>query len=248
MVAMKRATDSLFQRYSKSIKPKDCFALVDGNKIPQSMCVETDCVVKGDSLMYSIAAASIIAKVTRDRIMMELDTKYPLYDLAQNKGYPTSQHRMALWTHGPSDIHRYSYRPVYESAQKHNLPMPNTYLHPHGATEDVNPVTPPAESSSKKKTKKNSIELSATIEEVHSVRGNKKNKIDQSVVSDVPNSEGKKNIPPLKKRQKVTKSQELPIETIVEPVTAKKIKSAPSSDITVESGKRSRVGRSATKK
>ncbi len=69
-------------------------------------------LVDGDSLCFSIAAASIVAKVTRDRIMVELDRQYPGYGLAQHKGYPTPEHLAALARLGPSPIHRTSFAPV----------------------------------------------------------------------------------------------------------------------------------------
>ncbi len=72
--------------------------------------------------MYSIAAASIIAKVKRDEIMTSYDAEYPVYGLAQHKGYPTAAHRAALSRHGPSAIHRMSYRPVYESVKGYKKP------------------------------------------------------------------------------------------------------------------------------
>ena len=69
-------------------------------------------VIKGDSKVYSIAAASVIAKVTRDRIMRLLDRKYPEYDLAQHKGYPTAAHFAALERLGPTPAHRRTFAPV----------------------------------------------------------------------------------------------------------------------------------------
>ena len=73
-------------------------------------------VVKGDRLSYSIAAASNVAKVARDRWMREADTRYPGYSFAQNKGYPTALHLARLRELGPCDIHRRSYAPVREAA------------------------------------------------------------------------------------------------------------------------------------
>ena len=94
--------------------------LVDGNKVPKDMPAPTHAVIKGDGSIFSIAAASILAKVVRDRIMVEYSTKYPQYGFEQHKGYPTAHHRMALLSYGPSSIHRMSYKPVYESALVHN--------------------------------------------------------------------------------------------------------------------------------
>ncbi len=85
--------------------------LIDGNKgiecpLPQWT------IVKGDSKCSSIAAASIVAKVTRDKIMEEYHTEYPVYNFKQNKGYPTKEHLETLRVHGPSSIHRLSFRGV----------------------------------------------------------------------------------------------------------------------------------------
>ena len=74
-------------------------------------------IIKGDQKSVSIAAASILAKVTRDRIMYELDKKYPEYDFKHNKGYPTKKHLEALEQYGALDIHRRSYGPVYKLDQ-----------------------------------------------------------------------------------------------------------------------------------
>ena len=74
-------------------------------------------IIKGDQKSVSIAAASILAKVTRDRIMYELDKKYPEYDFKPNKGYPTKKHLEALEQYGALDIHRRSYGPVYKLDQ-----------------------------------------------------------------------------------------------------------------------------------
>ena len=71
-----------------------------------------DCVVKGDSKVRCIAAASILAKVTRDRIMMEYHDEFPQYNFAQHKGYPTPAHKAALLRHGPCSIHRMTFKPI----------------------------------------------------------------------------------------------------------------------------------------
>ena len=92
-------------------------ALIDGNKLPDLPC-EAQAIVKGDSRSLSIAAASIIAKVTRDRLMVEADARYPGYGLAGHKGYPTKAHMEAVRDLGPSPIHRFSFKPVRLAKQK----------------------------------------------------------------------------------------------------------------------------------
>ncbi len=82
--------------------------LVDGN-ISRGFDTEAIAVVGGDAKSQSIAAASVIAKVTRDRLMTELDAQYPGYGLAKHKGYPTKDHKLAVYMNGPSPIHRRSF-------------------------------------------------------------------------------------------------------------------------------------------
>jgi ribonuclease HII len=86
-------------------------ALVDGNPVPTLDWPQT-ALVQGDSRSYSIAAASVLAKVTRDRWMLDADTKWPAYGFAQHKGYPTRAHLAALLKHGPCPIHRRSFAPL----------------------------------------------------------------------------------------------------------------------------------------
>ena len=76
------------------------------------MPCETESMVKGDSREYAIAAASILAKVTRDRLMHAYDELYPVYDLKQNKGYPTKHHMAAVHKHGATKIHRRTFAPL----------------------------------------------------------------------------------------------------------------------------------------
>ena len=90
-------------------KPK--LALIDGNRAPRLAC-EARTLVKGDALCLSIAAASIVAKVTRDRLMVELARAWPAYGFERHKGYGTPEHRAALERHGASPLHRRSFRPV----------------------------------------------------------------------------------------------------------------------------------------
>jgi ribonuclease HII len=105
-------------------KPEEFIALVDGNRMPKEMRTDTIPVIKGDATIYSIAAASIIAKVTRDRIMVELDKQCPVYNIKQHKGYPTFEHRSLLHKHGPTPIYRFSYKPVRDAAIAHSYPLP----------------------------------------------------------------------------------------------------------------------------
>jgi ribonuclease HII len=86
-------------------------ALVDGNQAAPLRCPQTT-LIKGDTLSQSIAAASIIAKVTRDRLMAQADTRFPGYGFAAHKGYATKAHRQALIDKGPCPIHRRSFAPV----------------------------------------------------------------------------------------------------------------------------------------
>lgn len=86
------------------------FALVDGRGLPQ-LSFPARAIIRGDSLSLSIAAASIVAKVRRDRLMLELHEQYPEYGFAQHKGYPTKRHIRAIRKCGLSPIHRRSFRP-----------------------------------------------------------------------------------------------------------------------------------------
>ena len=87
-------------------------ALIDGNKIPKDMPCEAESMTKGDGREYSIGAASILAKVTRDRLMHEYDKLYPEYNLSQHKGYPTAAHMSAVGKFGASPIHRRTFAPL----------------------------------------------------------------------------------------------------------------------------------------
>ena len=103
LLAMKRAVEGL------AITPTH--ALIDGNKAPDLTCPVTT-IIKGDQKEQCIAAASILAKVARDREMVEMDKLYPGYGLAKHKGYPTKQHQEALIRLGVTEIHRRSFKPV----------------------------------------------------------------------------------------------------------------------------------------
>jgi ribonuclease HII len=99
------------QRAVRGLDPVAEFALIDGNRCPELPC-PARAVVKGDSRVAAISAASIIAKVARDREMVALDRVYPGYGLARHKGYPSRQHVEALQALGVTPIHRRSYAPV----------------------------------------------------------------------------------------------------------------------------------------
>jgi ribonuclease HII len=103
LLAMRRAIDGL--RTPSGEPYKADFALIDGN-IDRDFQIPARAVVKGDSLSMSIAAASILAKVTRDRMCEDMDKAYPQYGIAKHKGYGTKEHMAALREHGPSPIHR----------------------------------------------------------------------------------------------------------------------------------------------
>ena len=86
--------------------------------MPLDIDIDTTSIIKGDAKSISIAAASVIAKVTRDRMMYELDKKYPMYDLASNKGYGTKKHIEAIRYYGITKYHRLSYKPVSDYKDK----------------------------------------------------------------------------------------------------------------------------------
>ena len=94
-------------------------ALIDGNALPKGLPCPATALVKGDARSLSISAASIVAKVVRDRMMIKLDALYPGFGLAGHKGYPTKDHREAVMTLGPSLIHRRSFGPVAEALRLH---------------------------------------------------------------------------------------------------------------------------------
>jgi ribonuclease HII len=88
------------------------YALVDGNRLPKDLPCEGESIVKGDSKEYSIAAASILAKVSRDRLMHAYHELYPDYNLSQHKGYPTKDHMAAVFKFGACPIHRRTFAPL----------------------------------------------------------------------------------------------------------------------------------------
>lgn len=108
MLAMKRAVESL------RLPPK--LVLVDGNRLPK-LQMQAEAIIKGDALVPAISAASILAKVHRDRLCHAMHEKYPMYGFDQHKGYGTAQHLAALQTHGPAECHRMTFAPVARSVR-----------------------------------------------------------------------------------------------------------------------------------
>ena len=104
MLAMTRAINAL--------SPSCEHALIDGNRLPKNLTCSAEAVVKGDARHPAIAAASILAKVTRDREITALDREYPQYGFAKHKGYPTPMHLQAIEEHGVCPLHRRSFGPV----------------------------------------------------------------------------------------------------------------------------------------
>ena len=103
------ATYIAMNRAIEGLALKADFALIDGNRVPKGITVPCETIIKGDSKSFSIAAASILAKVTRDRLMLEYDQKYPEYLFAKHKGYGTKAHYDAIKQHGVCEIHRLSF-------------------------------------------------------------------------------------------------------------------------------------------
>ena len=100
-LAMNRAIEGL------SVSPD--FALIDGNRVPKGIKIPCETVIKGDAKSASIAAASILAKVTRDRLLIEYDKKYPQYNFKKHKGYGTKEHYEKIAEYGVSEVHRLSF-------------------------------------------------------------------------------------------------------------------------------------------
>ncbi len=114
LTAMRRAVEGL------KIQPE--FVVVDGNRLP-AWNYPAMAIVKGDGRIPVISAASILAKVVRDREMIELDDEFPEYGFAEHKGYGTARHLQALATHGPCRIHRRSFKPVRNDAEPVQLSL-----------------------------------------------------------------------------------------------------------------------------
>jgi len=109
-----RATLEAMAKAVRSLRVRPDCVVVDGRDLPD-LPVPVIGLIKGDARCVSVAAASIVAKVTRDHIMLVMDTVYPQYFFARNKGYGTRDHIEALRLHGPTRIHRFSFEPVSAS-------------------------------------------------------------------------------------------------------------------------------------
>ena len=103
------ATYLAMNRAIEGLSVKADYALIDGNRVPKGIKINCQTVVKGDAKSLSIAAASILAKVTRDRLLMEYHEKYPQYNFAKHKGYGTAEHMEAIRKYGVSEVHRPSF-------------------------------------------------------------------------------------------------------------------------------------------
>jgi len=112
-----RATHQAMNAALAKLNPQPQHALVDGRPV-RTMRVPQTAIVKGDARSYSIAAASVLAKVTRDRLMLEFDRQWPVYGFAEHKGYGTARHLAAIAAHGPCPIHRQSFAPLKQPEPK----------------------------------------------------------------------------------------------------------------------------------
>ncbi len=110
-INIRQATFAAMRRAASALSLSPHHLLIDGNDFPHGVTIAGETIIKGDATCLSIAAASIVAKVARDRLMVRLDAHHPVYGFARHKGYATEQHRAALLRHGPSAAHRMSFAP-----------------------------------------------------------------------------------------------------------------------------------------
>ena len=121
--AMRIAVQKALKSTDRSLSARDIpswLLLIDGLHSIPDLTFTQRAIVKGDQRSYHIAAASIIAKVFRDKIMIAADRKYPQYGFAKHKGYGTRAHQEALRQYGPCDIHRKTYKPIRQLLINHN--------------------------------------------------------------------------------------------------------------------------------
>lgn len=119
-----RASHLAMERAINGLSTNPDHALIDGNLIPKGLTIPATAIVKGDARSLSIAAASIVAKVTRDRIMVDLAQQYPAYGWNVNAGYPTPAHLRALLDFGITPHHRRSFKPVHNILYQANSVTP----------------------------------------------------------------------------------------------------------------------------
>ncbi len=114
LLAMRKAVDEVREKLGDSVQIG--VVLLDGNR-NTDFALPSFPIVKGDGKSQSIAAASVLAKVTRDKLMIDMDEKYPQYNFKKHKGYPTVEHKLALYKYGPCEIHRKSFLGFLEREQ-----------------------------------------------------------------------------------------------------------------------------------
>lgn len=103
------ATFLAMERAAKGLEISPDYALIDGNRLPRGIKIPCESIIKGDSKSMSIAAASVLAKVSRDRLMLRYDSEYPCYNFKKHKGYGTKEHTELIKQNGPCEIHRLSF-------------------------------------------------------------------------------------------------------------------------------------------
>ena len=141
----------------KSMEPAATFSiLIDGNKVPPQLAeagYECQAIIKGDSLEFLIAAASICAKVERDEIMRDLDNQFPMYGFGQHKGYPTGGHVAAIFKHGPCKHHRMTFAPLKT--------MKKTAIDKRPRVQAEVPVSDPVDKRAERLKRRNELKLSS---------------------------------------------------------------------------------------
>ena len=111
-LGMRQAAEQVFTAVGNTAR---CCIRIDGNAVPKPLPCRAESLIGGDALDHNIMAASILAKVTRDRLMQDADKAYPAYGFARHKGYGSQAHLLALQQHGPCPLHRRSYAPVRQA-------------------------------------------------------------------------------------------------------------------------------------
>lgn len=114
-----QATLTGMRRALRALSPAADFARIDGNRLPKDLPCAAEALIGGDAIEPAIMAASILAKVARDRRMQDVHAQYPQYGFDRHKGYPSPAHVSALMTHGPCPEHRRSYAPVRAACERH---------------------------------------------------------------------------------------------------------------------------------